>query len=168
MEQVLMPFASTFSDSEEKRRFMAESKKSTTLSFRIEDDLKEKLSQIAERENKTLTNKARELLAQALSLSPRKTLTENILDDVRRIDTELRMKLTTWNLELTRQMSTVSEGKHLLDKYETEIKRLNSELEEEKARTRRTQRSMVRWTAAFFLTALAGNAVAVALLVCLR
>ncbi|MBJ9518581.1 hypothetical protein I5516_24995 [Citrobacter freundii] len=78
------------------------------------------------------------------------------------------MKLTTWNLELVQQMSTVSEGKHLLDKYGTEIKRLRNELEEEKARTGRTQRSMVRWTAVFFLTALAGNALVIALLVYLR
>lgn len=147
---------------------MAESKKSTTLSFRIEDDLKEKLSQIAERENKTLTNKARELLAQALSLSPRKTLTENILDDVRCIDRELRINLTKWDMELSRQLSTVSTGKHLLSEYEAQIRRLSAELEEEKAKTRRTQRSMVRWTAAFFLTALAGNAVVIALLVYLR
>ena len=147
---------------------MAESKKSTTLSFRIEDDLKEKLSQIAERENKTLTNKARELLAQALSLSPRKTLTENILDDVRRIDRELRINLTKWDIELSRQLSTVSTGKHLLNEYEAQIRRLSAELEEEKASARRTQRSMVRWAAAFFLTALAGNAVVIALLVYLR
>lgn len=147
---------------------MAESKKSTTLSFRIEDDLKEKLSQIAEQENKTLTNKARELLAQALSLPPRKILTENILDDVRRIDRELRINLTKWDMELSRQLSTVSTGKHLLSEYEAQIRRLSAELDEEKARTRRTQRSMVRWTAAFFLTALAGNAVVIALLVCLR
>lgn len=38
---------------------MAESKKTTTVSFRIEDDLKDKLQIIAERENKTITNKAR-------------------------------------------------------------------------------------------------------------
>lgn len=147
---------------------MAESKKSTTLSFRIEDDLKEKLSQLAERENKTLTNKARELLAQALSLSPRKTLTENILDDVRRIDRELRINLTKWDMELSRQLSTVSTGKHLLSEYEAQIRRLSAELEEEKARTQRTERSMVRWTAAFFLTALAGNALVIALIVYLR
>ena len=77
-------------------------------------------------------------------------------------------KLNRWNQKLTRQMSTVSEGKHLLNKYGTEIKRLSSELEEEKARTRRTERSMVRWTAAFFLTTLAGNALVIALLVYLR
>lgn len=168
MGQTLMLCASTFSDSEEKRRFMAESKKSTTLSFRIEDDLKEKLNQLAERENKTLTNKARELLAQSLNLSPRKTLIENLLDDVRSIDRELNMNLTKWNMELTRQLSTVNTGKHLLSDYETQIKRLSTALEEEKARNRSTQRSMVRWTTAFFLTALSGNAVVIALLVYLR
>jgi len=168
VECALALCASTFSDNEEKRRFMAESKKTTTLSFRIEDDLKEKLSQISERENKTLTNKARELLAQSLNLSPRKTLTENLLDDVRSIDRELNLNLTKWNMELTRQLSTVSSGKQLLGDYETQIKRLSTALEEEKARSRSTQRSMVRWTAAFFLIALAGNAVVIALLVYLR
>lgn len=57
---------------------MAESKKTTTVSFRIEDDLKDKLQIIAERENKTITNKAREILAESLHLSPRKTLTERL------------------------------------------------------------------------------------------
>ncbi|MEX5402572.1 hypothetical protein WCD96_19110, partial [Proteus mirabilis] len=72
---------------------MAESKKTTTVSFRIEDDLKDKLQIIAERENKTITNKARELLAESLHLSPRKTLTERLQDDVTRIDQELRHNL---------------------------------------------------------------------------
>lgn len=147
---------------------MVESKKTTTLSFRIEDDLKEKLSQLAERENKTLTNKARELLAHSLNLAPRKTLTEELINDVRRIDRELNLNLTKWNMEINRQLSTVSMGKMLLNDYETQIKRLSTELEEETAKNRNTQRSMLRWTVAFFLTALAGNAVVIAMLVYLR
>lgn len=144
---------------------MAESKKTTTLSFRIEDDIKEKLNQIAERENKTLTNKARELLAQSLNLSPRKTLTENVLEEVRSIDRELHLNLSKWNMELTRQLSTVNAGKSLLNDYERQTQRLRSELGEEKARGRKIQRNMVRWTVAFFLTALIGNAVIISLLV---
>lgn len=147
---------------------MAESKKTTTLSFRIEDDLKEKLNQIAVRENKTLTNKARELLAQSLNLSPRKTMTENVLEEVRSIDRELHLNLSKWNMELTRQLSTVNAGTVLLNDYERQNKRLRSELEDEKARSGKIERNMVRWTAAFFMTALMGNAVVIALLVCGR
>jgi len=65
---------------------MTESKKTTTVSFRIEDDLKEKLLSIAEQENKTITNKARELLTESLNVLPQKTLIENLRQDISHID----------------------------------------------------------------------------------
>jgi len=103
---------------------MAESKKTTTVSFRIEDDLKEKLLRIAERENKTLTNKARELLAEALNLSPRKTLTENLQDEVNRLDRDLRLNLAKWNMEVSRQLSTFNANRSLINDLSEESQRL--------------------------------------------
>jgi len=147
---------------------MAESKKTTTVSFRIEDDLKGKLLSIAERENKTLTNKARELLAESLSLSPRKTLTENLRDDVSRLDQELRMNLSRWSMEVNCQLSTFNTSKSLLNDFSDGYQRLRQELEAETKRHQKTQRKMTSWTIVFFLTVLLSNALVIALLLFLR
>ncbi|MDC9782985.1 hypothetical protein, partial [Proteus mirabilis] len=111
---------------------MAESKKTTTVSFRIEDDLKDKLQIIAERENKTITNKAREILAESLHLSPRKTLTERLQDDVTRIDQELRHNLRKWNLEVNHQLSTLNASQKLLNDFSERYSHLRQELDDEK------------------------------------
>lgn len=145
-----------------------ESKKTTTLSFRIEDDLKEKLLRIAERENKTLTNKARELLAEALNLSPRKTLTENLQDEVNRLDRDLRLNLAKWNMEVSRQLSTFNANRSLINNLSEESQRLRQELDDETKRHQKTQRKMTRWTMFFFLTVLLSNALVIALLIFLR
>ncbi|MEI9535674.1 hypothetical protein [Moellerella wisconsensis] len=147
---------------------MAESKKTTTVSFRIEDDLKEKLLRIAERENKTLTNKARELLAEALNLSPRKTLTENLQDEVNRLDRDLRLNLAKWNMEVSRQLSTFNANRSLINDLSEESQRLRQELDDETKRHQKTQRKMTRWTMVFFLTVLLSNALVIALLIFLR
>jgi len=147
---------------------MAESKKTTTVSFRIEDDLKEKLLRIAERENKTLTNKARELLAEALNLSPRKTLTENLQDEVNHLDRDLRLNLAKWNMEVSRQLSTFNANRSLINDLSEESQRLRQELDDETKRHQKTQRKMTRWTMVFFLTVLLSNALVIALLIFLR
>lgn len=147
---------------------MAESKKTTTVSFRIEDDLKEKLLRIAERENKTLTNKARELLAEALNLSPRKTLMENMRNDISHIDQELRASLSKWNMEVNRQLSTFNASKSLMNDFSDGYQRLRQELEAETKRHQKTQRKMTRWTIVFFLTVLLSNALIITLLLFLR
>ncbi len=147
---------------------MTESKKTTTVSFRIEDDLKEKLLSIAERENKTLTNKARELLAEALNLSPRKTLTENLQDEVNRLDRDLRLNLAKWNMEVRRQLSTFNANRSLINDLSEESQRLRQELDDETKRHQKTQRKMTRWTMVFFLTVLLSNALVIALLIFLR
>lgn len=147
---------------------MAESKKTTTVSFRIEDDLKEKLLRIAERENKTLTNKARELLAEAINLSPRKTLTENLQDEVNRLDRDLRLNLAKWNMEVSRQLSTFNANRSLINDLSEESQRLRQELDDETKRHQKTQRKMTRWTMVFFLTVLLSNALVIALLIFLR
>lgn len=147
---------------------MTESKKTTTVSFRIEDDLKEKLLSIAERENKTLTNKARELLAEALNLSPRKTLTENLQDEVNRLDRDLRLNLAKWNMEVSRQLSTFNANRCLINDLSEESQRLRQELDDETKRHQKTQRKITRWTMVFFLTVLLSNALVIALLIFLR
>lgn len=147
---------------------MAESKKTTTVSFRIEDDLKDKLQIIAERENKTITNKARELLAESLHLSPRKTLTERLQDDVTRIDQELRHNLRKWNLEVNHQLSTLSASQKLLNDFSERYSHLRKELDNEKKQHQKTQKKMTRWTIAFFLTALLSNVMISALLLFFR
>ncbi|KLN95593.1 hypothetical protein [Moellerella wisconsensis] len=147
---------------------MAESKKTTTVSFRIEDDLKEKLLRIAERENKTLTNKARELLAEALNLSPRKTLTENLQDEVNRLDRDLRLNLAKWNMEVSRQLSTFNANRSLINDLSEESQRLRQELNDETKQHQKTQRKITQWTMVFFLTVLLSNALVIALLIFLR
>lgn len=147
---------------------MAESKKTTTVSFRIEDDLKDKLQIIAERENKTITNKARELLAESLHLSPRKTLTERLQDDVTRIDQELRHNLRKWNLEVNHQLSTLNASQKLLNDFSERYSHLRQELDDEKKRHQKTQQKMTRWTITFFLTVLLSNALIITLILFFR
>ena len=147
---------------------MTESKKTTTVSFRIEDDLKEKLLSIAEQENKTITNKARELLTESLNLSPQKTLIENLRQDISHIDQELQTSLSKWNREVSRQLSTFNASQRLMNDFSDGYQRLRQELEAETPRHQKTQQQMTRWTIVFFLTVLLSNALIITLLLFFR
>lgn len=108
------------------------SRKTTTLSFRIDDELKNELTKLAERENKTITNKAKEVLIEALNLKPAKNLSDEIRENIDLIDTDLKGKLKSWDMEIQSQLNTFKLNRDLLNEYRNQYLDTRTQLEKEK------------------------------------
>lgn len=108
------------------------SRKTTTLSFRIDDELKNELTKLAERENKTITNKAKEVLIEALNLKPAKKLSDEIRENIQSIDTDLKGKLKNWDMEIQSQLNLFKLNRDLLNQYRNQYLDMRTQLEKEK------------------------------------
>ncbi|EEU9561261.1 hypothetical protein FXI36_24625 [Escherichia coli] len=114
-------------------------RKTTTLSFRIDDELKNELTKLAERENKTITNKAKEVLIEALNLKPAKKLSDEIRENIQSIDTDLKGKLKNWDMEIQSQLNLfklnrdlLNQYRDLLNQYRNQYLDMRTQLEKEK------------------------------------
>lgn len=108
------------------------SRKTTTLSFRIDDELKNELTKLAERENKTITNKAKEVLIEALNLKPAKNLSDEIRENIQSIDTDLKGKLKNWDMEIQSQLNSFKLNRDLLNEYRNQYLDMRAQLGNEK------------------------------------
>lgn len=100
------------------------SKKTETLTFRMETLLKHRLKVAAKAENKTISDKAKELIIEGLGFFPQKTLTDEVKTNVNNIEhsiTRLVSKFQT-SAELLEHKYKNSES--LLSEYQKAIKDL--------------------------------------------
>lgn len=112
------------------------SRKTTTLSFRIDDELKNELTKLAERENKTITNKAKEVLIETLKLKPAKTMTDEVKENIGWIDEELKKKIKAWDMEIQSQLNTFKLNRDLLNDFRNSASELRESLALEKRKGR--------------------------------
>ncbi|EJD6049413.1 hypothetical protein M0I35_RS20435 [Providencia rettgeri] len=115
---------------------MMNSRKTTTLSFRIDDELKNELTKLAERENKTITNKAKEVLIEALKLKPAKSMTDEVRENIGWIDEELKKKIKAWDIEIQSQLNTFKLNRDLLNEFKDSAYELRKNLIQEKGKSR--------------------------------
>ncbi|HCT3785956.1 TPA: hypothetical protein OTT33_003693 [Proteus mirabilis] len=112
------------------------SRKTTTLSFRIDDELKNELTKLAERENKTITNKAKEVLIETLRLKPAKTMTDEVRENIVWIDEELKKKIKAWDMDIQSQLNTFKLNRDLLNEFRNSASELRENLTLEKRKSR--------------------------------
>lgn len=112
------------------------SRKTTTLSFRIDDELKNELTKLAERENKTITNKAKEVLIETLKLKPAKTMTDEVRENIVWIDEELKKKIKAWDMDIQSQLNTFKLNRDLLNEFRNSASELRENLTLEKRKSR--------------------------------
>lgn len=108
------------------------SRKTTTLSFRIDDELKNELTKLAERENKTITNKAKEVLIETMKLKPAQSMTDEVRENIRWIDDELKKKIKAWDMEIQSQLNLFKLNRDLLNQYRNQYLDMRTQLEKEK------------------------------------
>ena len=108
------------------------SRKTTTLSFRIDDELKNELTKLAERENKTITNKAKEILIETMKLKPAQSMTDEVRENIRWIDDELKKKIKAWDMEIQSQLNLFKLNRDLLNEYRNQYLDTRTQLEKEK------------------------------------
>lgn len=108
------------------------SRKTTTLSFRIDDELKNELTKLAERENKTITNKAKEVLIETMKLKPAQSMTDEVRENIRWIDEELKKKIKAWDMEIQSQLNLFKLNRDLLNQYRNQYLDMQTQLEKEK------------------------------------
>ncbi|ENO1964920.1 hypothetical protein ACA921_004931 [Escherichia coli] len=115
------------------------SRKTTTLSFRIDDELKNELTKLAERENKTITNKAKEVLIETMKLKPAQSMTDEVRENIRWIDDELKKKIKAWDMEIQSQLNLfklnrdlLNQYRDLLNQYRNQYLDMQTQLEKEK------------------------------------
>lgn len=108
------------------------SRKTTTLSFRIDDELKNELTKLAERENKTITNKAKEVLIETMKLKPAQSMTDEVRENIRWIDDELKKKIKAWDMEIQSQLNLFKLNRDLLNQYRNQYLDMQTQLEKEK------------------------------------
>lgn len=108
------------------------SRKTTTLSFRIDDELKNELTKLAERENKTITNKAKEVLIKTMKLKPAQSMTDEVRENIRWIDDELKKKIKAWDMEIQSQLNIFKLNRDLLNEYRIQYLDTQEQLRKEK------------------------------------
>lgn len=108
------------------------SRKTTTLSFRIDDELKNELTKLAERENKTITNKAKEVLIETMKLKPAQSMTDEVRENIRWIDEELKKKIKAWDMEIQSQLNIFKLNRDLLNEYRIQYLDTQEQLRKEK------------------------------------
>lgn len=106
-----------------------ESRKTTTITFRIDDSLKQKLSQVAERENKTITVKAKEALTEYLEINPVRGMVKETNLEVYKLDLDIDSKLKKWKGAFDTEYLGILENQKLLNEYHSKIKQLTNDIE---------------------------------------
>lgn len=106
-----------------------ESKKTTTISFRIDDQLKNLLSDAAEKENKTITVKAKEALIEYLKISPTRGMVKNTNLEIQKIDLDITGKIKKWKGAFDTEYISIIENQKLLSEYHQKIINLTNQIE---------------------------------------
>lgn len=101
-----------------------ESRKTTTISFRIDDELKNLLSNAAERENKTITVKAKEALIEYLKISPTRGMVKNTNLEITKLDLDITLKLKKWKGAFDTEYIGIMANQKLLSDYHQKIREL--------------------------------------------
>jgi predicted DNA-binding protein len=106
-----------------------ESKKTTTISFRIDDKLKNLLSNLAERENKTITVKAKEALIEYLKTSQAQGIVKNTNLEMHKMDLDIMGKVNKWKGAFDTEYIGIIENQKLLSDYHQKIINLANQIE---------------------------------------
>lgn len=106
-----------------------ESRKTTTISFRIDDELKKKLLDASERENKTITVKAKEALTEYLEINPIRGMIKNTNLEIHKTDLDITGKIKKWKGAFDTEYIGILENQKLLDNYHQKIKQLTEQIE---------------------------------------
>jgi hypothetical protein len=106
-----------------------ESKKTTTISFRIDDELKNLLSDAAAQENKTITVKAKEALIEYLKISPTRGMVKNTNLEIQKIDLDITGKIKKWKGAFDTEYIGIIENQKLLSEYHQKIINLTNKIE---------------------------------------
>lgn len=106
-----------------------ESKKTTTISFRIDDELKSLLSNAAERENKTITVKAKEALIEYLKISPTRGMVKNTNLEITKLDLDIMGKIKKWKGAFDTEYTGIMANQKFLSDYHQKIRELTYQLE---------------------------------------
>lgn len=94
-----------------------ESRKTTTITFRIDDSLKQKLSQVAERENKTITVKVKEALTEYLEINPVRGFAREVNSEIQKINIDVEEKMRKWKNSFDSGYINILENQKLLSEY---------------------------------------------------
>lgn len=114
-----------------------ESKKTTTISFRIDDELKNLLSDTAERENKTITVKAKEALIEYLKISPSRGMVKKTNLEIYQIDLDVMAKMKKWKGAFDTEYLGIMENQKLLSAYHEKIITLTNQIESKQNQQKR-------------------------------
>lgn len=106
-----------------------ESKKTTTISFRIDDELKNLLSDAAAQENKTITVKAKEALIEYLKISPTRGMVKNTNLEIQKVDLDITGKIKKWKGAFDTEYIGIIENQKLLSEYHQKIINLTNQIE---------------------------------------
>lgn len=106
-----------------------ESRKTTTITFRIDDSLKQKLSQVAERENKTITVKAKEALTEYLEINPARGIVKETNLEIYKLDLDIISKMKKWKGVFDTEYIGILENQKLLNDYHLKIKDSMNDIE---------------------------------------
>ena len=97
------------------------SKKTETLTFRIEKLLKHKLKVAADLENKTISDKAKQLIIEGLGVFPQKNLTDEVKTNVNNIEQSMTRLVSRFQTSSELLESKYKNSEALLLKYKKTI-----------------------------------------------
>lgn len=100
------------------------SKKTETLTFRIEKLLKHKLKVAADLENKTISDKAKQLIIEGLGVFPQKNLTDEVKTNVNNIEQSMTRLVSRFQTSSELLESKYKNSEALLLKYKKTIEDL--------------------------------------------
>jgi len=103
-------------------------KKTTTVTFRIDTELKNELIKRSEAQNQTISETAKNLLAESLSLLKSRSMLEKAQEDAKEFDEEINLKLKSYNLKIDELFSSNKFSSDLLAKYQLTFNDMKKEL----------------------------------------
>jgi len=105
-------------------------KKTTTVTFRIDTELKNELIKRSEAQNQTISETAKNLLAESLSLLKSRSMLEKAQEDAKEFDEEINLKLKSYNLKIDELFSSNKFSSDLLAEYQLTFNDMKKELKE--------------------------------------
>jgi len=105
-------------------------KKTTTVTFRIDTELKNELIKRSEAQNQTISETAKNLLSESLSLLKSRSMLEQAQEDAKEFDEEINLKLKSYNLKIDELFSSNKFSSDLLAEYQLTFNDMKKELKE--------------------------------------
>ncbi|ENG9484874.1 hypothetical protein ABXQ19_004566, partial [Escherichia coli] len=93
---------------------------------------KKKLLDASERENKTITVKAKEALTEYLEINPINGMIKNTSLEIHKTDLDISGKIKKWKGAFDTEYIGILENQKLLNEYHQKIKQLTNEIENTK------------------------------------